>query len=179
MDLLVGLSLLTISSSTPCWKRVTTATSTRKSRLCLVVYVHDQQRLIVHTMYVSVLVRWNCLVVVACLTRKARDNRIRWDRKPFIWLDDNAVSNRERMVPNQHHIHNNFIIRTAFGMPSQNLYCLDHDDGTMVLFFLFFWGGGQHSRSSVIVFELVISHLWVWRLSCESLCLATTVVFMI
>lgn len=58
-------------------------------------------------------------------------NNCRWDRKPWVWLADGVApdAHPERMVPNRHHIHNNFMIRTAFVGPSQNLYCLDHDDG--------------------------------------------------
>lgn len=54
-----------------------------------------------------------------------------WDRKPWLWLDDPMDPSSEvRMVPNYHHIHHNFMIRTSFLGASKNLYCLDHDDGS-------------------------------------------------
>lgn len=53
-----------------------------------------------------------------------------WDRKPWVWLQDRADPNSLRMVPQQSTIHNNFIIRTSFIVPSNNLYCIDHDDGS-------------------------------------------------
>jgi hypothetical protein len=82
-----------------------------------------------------------------------------WDRKPFLWLDDD--DEKPRMVPRMMAIHHNFIIRTSFQGewgrrvasvlnlynytitsfrlsalgtqppgPSNNLYCIDHDDGS-------------------------------------------------
>jgi hypothetical protein len=53
-----------------------------------------------------------------------------WDRKPWIWLKDPLDVGSVNMIPQRHHIHNNFIIRTAFIGPSKNLYCIDHDDGS-------------------------------------------------
>ena len=54
-----------------------------------------------------------------------------WDRKLWLWLDDPYDSKSTvKIVPNQHHLHNNFIIRTSFLGPSNNLYCIDHDDGS-------------------------------------------------
>ena len=38
--------------------------------------------------------------------------------------------NSLRMVPQPHSIHHNFMVRTAFVGTSNNLYCLDHDDGS-------------------------------------------------
>ena len=53
------------------------------------------------------------------------------DRKPWVWMDDPAnASSATRMVPNTNFIHNNFIIRSSFKVPSNNLYCIDHDDGS-------------------------------------------------
>ena len=57
-----------------------------------------------------------------CLVKFVASNFNSWDRKPFLWLDDNGQPN---MVPRQMHIHNNFIIRTSFLGPSNNLYCID------------------------------------------------------
>ena len=53
-----------------------------------------------------------------------------WDRKPWIWLEDQSDPTSLRMVPKVTKIEHNFIIRTAFTGPSANLYCIDHDDGS-------------------------------------------------
>lgn len=53
-----------------------------------------------------------------------------WDRKPWIWQMDEEDPASVQLVPQRHAIHNNFIIRTSFLGPSNNLYCIDHDDGS-------------------------------------------------
>jgi len=54
-----------------------------------------------------------------------------WDRKPWLWSEDpHNPKSQVHMVPQQHHIKHNFIIRTSFLGPSNNLYSIDHDDGS-------------------------------------------------
>ena len=54
-----------------------------------------------------------------------------WDRKPWVWLEDPAdPASQVRMTPQRHRITHNFIIRTSFLGPSNNLYAIDHDDGS-------------------------------------------------
>jgi hypothetical protein len=54
-----------------------------------------------------------------------------WDRKVWLWLEDPYdPKSTVNIVPKTHHLHNNFIIRTSYKGPSNNLYCIDHDDGS-------------------------------------------------
>ena len=85
-----------------------------------------------------------------------------WDRKPWIWLQDPSDPSSTSMVPNRHHIHHNFIIRTSFLGLSKNLYCIDHDDGSSMYlddFNFLVYGGikfreglSKHATNNYLVF---------------------------